>query len=200
MIETIMANEAQTRRFFRALNRFMLLMWRLGLGPFLQSPYWGYIMVLITTGHKSGLRRLAPVNYDREGDVVTCLPGFGARTHWYRNLMADPHCEVWLPDGWWSGTAEDITDPEERLAVLRRTLIRAGFVTWLVEGLDPARVSDEKLRELGARYDRMIRIRLTGRRTGPGGPGDLAWVWPLILVVWLVLRRLRGRAPRKLTS
>lgn len=200
MIETIMTNEAQTRRFFRALNRFMLLMWRLGLGPFLQSQLWGYIMVLITTGHRSGLRRLAPVNYDREGDAVYCLPGFGARTHWYRNLMADPRCEVWLPDGWWSGIAEAVTDPEERLAVLRQVLIRAGFVTFLVEGINPARVSDEKMRELSARYDRMIRIRLLNRRAGPGGPGDLAWVWPLILVAGWMLKRWRGRAARTTAS
>lgn len=187
MIETIMQHEKQTRLFFRALNRFMLVMWRLGVGQFMQSPQSGYIMVLTTTGHRSGQLRRAPVNFDQEGDVIYCLPGFGAKTHWYRNLMANPNCEVWLPGGWWRGVADEITDPEELFPILRRVLIRAGFATRLVEGFDPAVISDEQLRALGERYDRVIRIRLTEPRTGEGGPGDLAWVWPLTVIVMLGL-------------
>ncbi len=195
MIGYIMENERQTRQFFKLLNKFMLLMWRLGLGPFLQSPHWGYIMVLTTTGHRTGLRRRAPINYDRAGDVVYALPGFGARTHWYRNLIADPRCEVWLPDGWWTGVAEAITDPGEHLAVLRRLLIRAGFATRLVEGFDPAAVSDDHLRALAERYDKTIRIRLQTRLAGPMGPADRVWVWP-VLAVGLILGLIASRRNR----
>jgi len=195
MIDTIMKHENQTRQFFKALNIFMLSMWRLGMGPFMQSRQGGYIMVLTTTGHRSGRRRRAPVNFDQDGDVVYCLPGFGAKTHWYRNLMVNPNCEVWLPDGWWKGVAEEITDPEQALPILRRLLIRAGFATRLVEGIDPAVISDKELRVLGERYDRMVRIRLTEPRTGKDGPGDLVWLWPAamsVVLVWRALRRLFG--------
>ncbi len=193
MIDTIMENERLTREAFKLLNTFMLLVWRLGLGPFIQSAPGGYIMVLGTTGHKSGLRRLAPVNFARDGDVVYCLPGFGARTHWYRNLKANPNCEVWLPDGWWTGAAEEVADAQERLTLLRRVLVRSGFAARLVEGVDPRYMSDDHLRELGARYDKVMRIRLAAPRTGPGGPGELAWVWPVwgtaLLLGWLLKRR-----------
>ena len=194
MIEIIEAREKQTRQFFKLLNKLMLSMWRLGLGRFMQNNQSGYIMVLITTGHKSGLRRRAPINYARDDDIVYCLPGFGARTHWYRNLMADPKCEVWLPDGQWNGVADEISDADERLEILCRVLIRAGFATRLVEGLDPAKISEEKLHELGERYDKLLRIKLVSQvteQTGPDKPGDLVWVWPVVAVVGLLLRELR---------
>jgi hypothetical protein len=57
------------------------------------------------------------------------------------------------------------------------------------------KMSDSKLDELLAHY-RLIRIRRTGALTGPGGPGDLAWVWPLTTLVLLFLL-VSGRSGRK---
>ncbi|MBN1286876.1 MAG: nitroreductase family deazaflavin-dependent oxidoreductase [Anaerolineae bacterium] len=177
---------------FRQMNKCMLLMWRLGLGRFLSNPQVGYIMVLVTTGHKSGLKRYAPANFEQDGQSVYCLPGMGARTHWYRNLMADPHCEVWLPDGRWHGVAEEVAGEAERLPLLRRVLVRSGFAAKLFEGIDPAYLSNDHLRELGARYEKLLKINLIAPCAGPGGPGDLAWVWAvlgLVFLAWLLLRR-----------
>ncbi len=184
------------RALFKQGNKFMMLMWRLGLGRYCNSPYWGYIMVLTTTGHKSGLKRYAPVNFDQQNGVVYCLPAWGKKTHWYRNLEADPHCEVWLPDGWWAGVAEPVTDPDERLRILRRLLVRSGFAARLFEGIDAATLSDDELRKLGERYEAVVRIRLVAERSGPGGPGDLAWVWSALgigLLMLVVLARLSRR-------
>ncbi|MBN1964095.1 MAG: nitroreductase family deazaflavin-dependent oxidoreductase [Anaerolineae bacterium] len=194
MGNSLMENEALTRQMFRQLNRFMLLMWRLGMGPLLQHPFYGYIMVLITTGHKSGQQRKAPINYDRQGDTVYILPGFGKKTHWYRNLKADPNCELWLPDGWWRGIAEEVTDPDEHLSALRRVLTRAGVVTNLVEGKSVAEMSDDDLRAMLDRYPVSLRIRLLKQLSGPGGPGDLAWVWAVVgLIALLMLLRPRRK-------
>ena len=193
-----LVGDESLRSLFRRSNRLMLLLWRLGLGPYLSSDAGGHIMVLITRGHRSGLRRQAPVNFARDDGVVYCIAGFGPRTHWYRNLLAAPACEVWLPDGWWAGTAEAVADPDERLAILRRVLIRSGFAAPLFEGIYPAALSDEELRRLAERYE-VVRIRLDARRSGPGGPGDLAWVWPLLGVaaaVALACRVLRRRCCR----
>ncbi|MCZ7546622.1 MAG: nitroreductase family deazaflavin-dependent oxidoreductase [Anaerolineae bacterium] len=184
------------RALFRRANKWMLLMWRLGLGRFLASPVAGYIMILTTTGHKTGLQRRAPVNFEQEGRTVYCLAGFGKSTHWYRNLLANPHCEVWLPDGWWAGVAETVSDPGEKLRLLRRVLIRSGFAARLLEGVDPAALSDEDVQKLDRGYE-VVRIRLVAERSGPGGPGDLAWVWPALglalLYVIGVARRVRRR-------
>jgi hypothetical protein len=40
---------------------------------------------------------------------------------------------------------------------------------------------------------RLIRIRLTEARTGSGGPGELAWLWPLATMILLPLALLRRR-------
>jgi hypothetical protein len=55
-------------------------------------------------------------------------------------------------------------------------------------------MTNEELDAATADY-RLIRIRRTEARTGPGGPGELAWVWPLatMLLLPLVLFRRRKR-------
>lgn len=192
--------ESQLRTAFRFLNRNMLVMWRLGLGWQMANPISGYIMVLATTGRKSGERRLVPLNFAEHGDAVYCLAGFGRTTHWLLNLQADPLCEVWLPDGRrLRGRGELVTTEARRIDLVRQVLVRSGFAAKLAEpGLDPTTAPDEEIADLGIqpgrRYE-IVQIKLGDAATGPGGPGGLTWVWPVVglagLVGWLVLRRRR---------
>ena len=185
--------EENLRQAFKVFNRFMLLMWRLGLGTYGNRPeLGGSIMVLTHTGRKSGLKRRTPLNYALlEGDVY-CTAGFGAGADWYRNILADPQVEVWLPEGWYAGVAEDISDDPDRLFYMRQVLIGSGFAARLA-GIDPQKMSNEELAPLTQSY-RLVRIRLVAPRTGAGGPGDLVWVWPVatsVLLGMLFLRRRR---------
>ena len=175
-MELTQAREAQLRRFFRWLNRRMLLMWRLGFGSRFADPTVGYIMVLTTTGRKSGERRRAPLNFALEGETVHCLAGFGGTTHWLLNLQSDPRCEVWLPDGRrTAGRGEMVSDEMRRIALVRQVLNRSGFAAKLAHpGLDLAEASDEQIASLGLRPDRryeVVKIRLGEDVMGPGGPG-----------------------------
>ncbi len=189
-----MMNPNNLRTTFKCLNKLMILLWRLGLGRWINATpeTGGRIMVLTTTGRKSGLKRRAPVNYARLNGDVYCLAGFGQSTHWYRNVMADPAVEVWLPDGWWAGYAEEVTDPEDRLSAVRQVMFNSGFAAEAFEGIDPHTISDETLREKAADWP-VIRVRLEQPLSGSGGPGDLAWMWPaagaLVALVWLWRRR-----------
>jgi hypothetical protein len=97
---------------------------------------------------------------------------------WYRNIKADPQVEVWLPDGWWRGEAEEITSPVSRVPILREVLIAGGSVVTGMLGIDPAKASDEEIAKLTEDY-KLIRIHRTEARTGADGPGELAWIWPL---------------------
>ena len=167
------------------------------------GPRRGYVMVLVTTGRKSGLRRLAPLNFAADPGVVFCIAGFGKTTHWLINLLADPGCEVWLPDGRrMHGTGELVTDESERIDIVRRVLIRAGFAAKLFEPkIDPYSATDEQIAELGESYGRRyeaVRIDLDGTVAGAGGPGDLAWVsvaagaLAAVGAVWVGFKRFAG--------
>jgi deazaflavin-dependent oxidoreductase (nitroreductase family) len=179
--------EASLRDGFRYLNRFMLLLWRLGIGPYagFWPKYTGQFMVINHTGRKSGLRRQTPVNYAIVDGELYCTAGFGAISDWYRNIMAHPQVEVWLADGRWSGVAEDVSDSPNRLRLLRAVLRGSGFAAKLF-GVDPDALSDEALDNASHSY-RLIHIRRTGGVAGPGGPGDLVWVWPLVVMILLPL-------------
>jgi len=183
------------RRLFRVLNRLMVILFRLGLGAWGNaSKYGGYIMVIKNTGRKSGLSRLTPVNYAMVNGDVYCTAGFGEASDWYRNIMTNPQVEIWLPNGRWTGVAEDVTGLSGRESIFRQVIIASGFAG-LLFGVNQKKMSDSELDELLAHY-RLIRIRRTGALTGPGGPGDLAWVWPLTTLVLLFLF-VSGRSGRK---
>lgn len=201
-----MANPALSRQEellrmgFRRLNAFMLLVWRLGLGPWLNlwPAVFGRYMVLVHRGRKSGLLRYTPVNYCAVEGAVYCVSGFGGAADWYRNLLATPEVELWLPDGWWRGRAEELIAAEERLARMRDVLIASAFAA-RAAGIDPRRMSDADLARATPDY-RVLRIVCTEPRTGPGGPGALAWVWPALVHLWLgvaLLRVGRRRAHRR---
>ncbi len=180
------------RRSFKRLNQFMILLWRLGLGGWLNSApgRMGRYLVLVHTGHKSGLRRLTPLNYVEIDGAIYCAAGFGAVTDWYRNLLARPQVEIWLPDGRYSGTAEDISDDPRRLDYLRAVLVASAFAA-RAAGVDPGGRPETELAAATASY-RLIRIRRGEPVHGPGGLGDLAWLWPLLgaaFVFGLWLRR-----------
>jgi deazaflavin-dependent oxidoreductase (nitroreductase family) len=178
------------RRTFKKLNPLMLGLWRLGLGKALNAApdSGGQIMVLVHTGRKSGIRYRTPVNYALiDGDIYVTA-GFGRIADWYQNIKADPRVEVWLPEGWWEGVAEDVSDAPERIPWMRQVLIASGFAA-LAAGIDPKTMGDAAL-DAATREYRVLRIRRTAARTGAGGPGDLAWVWPLstlflLLILWL---------------
>jgi deazaflavin-dependent oxidoreductase (nitroreductase family) len=189
-------SEEMLRKGFRYVNRAMLLMWRLGLGKYINL--WpkgtGQIMVLTTTGRKSGIRRRTPVNYALIEDEIYCTAGFGKAADWYGNLRANPLVEVWLPDSWYSGIAEDVTGCPGHIFFMRQVMIASAFAG-RAAGVDPDVLSDDELARLTADY-RLVRIHRTAPLTGPGGPGDLAWVWPAATLALLPLA-LFGRGKPK---
>ncbi len=180
------------RQAFKMLNPIMVLMWRLGLGAILNMwpAVGGRYLILRHYGRKSGKAYLTPVNYaEIEGDLYITA-GFGEHADWYQNILANPEVEVWLPDGWWSGVAHDASNVPNREAKLRQVIVASGFAGPLF-GLDQGQLDDEQFAAATREY-RLVRIRRTAARTGPGGPGDLNWVWQ-VATVGLLLRSLRRR-------
>lgn len=187
--------EVKMRQNFKQFNKFMMLMWRLGLGPWINI--WpegiGRIMVITHKGRKTGLRRQTPVNYTIIDGDIYCTVGFGKGADWYKNMLKDPNVEIWLPDGWWAGKAEDISEVENHNILIREVLIASGFAAPMF-GIDPKKLSETALAKVTETY-RLVRIRRTEARTGSDGPGDLWWVWPLatFLLMPLAFGRRRKR-------
>jgi deazaflavin-dependent oxidoreductase (nitroreductase family) len=188
--------EQKFRQYFKSLNRFMLMMWRLGLGPWINiwPEVFGRIMVITHTGRVTGLRRQTPVNYEIVDGEIYCVAGFGPGADWYQNMIADPQVEVWLPDGWWKGVAEDVSDIENRLHIMRQVIIASGFAGRMF-GLDANMMTDEELDRITDKY-RLMCISRGEAQTGSKGPNDLAWVWPLATMILLPLVFCRRRRKR----
>ena len=184
------------RAAFKVLNKFMVTYFRLGLGSYVGgNPYTGYIMVLTTTGRRSGMPRRTPVNYARGEREVYCLVGFGHQSDWYRNLLANPNVQVWIGRRAWAGRAEAVTDPAEWMPIYRQVARRAGFADRAFTKEAISELSDERLLRVGAEGP-VLRIRLDRELPRSEGPCDLAWVWPVaggaFLAGWLVGRRRAG--------
>jgi deazaflavin-dependent oxidoreductase (nitroreductase family) len=178
---------------FKYFNKFMVFMWRLGLGPWINAwpKVGGQILVITHTGRKSGLKRKTPANFALIDGEIYCTAGFGGKSDWYCNILAQPEIEVWLPDSWWTGLAEDVSESVNRLAIMRQVLIGSGFASF-VAGINPYKISDEELAAVTTDY-KLIHIQRSLPRTGKGGPGDLWWVWPTAVFALLLLGRKGGR-------
>jgi deazaflavin-dependent oxidoreductase (nitroreductase family) len=185
--------EAKLRQYFKRGNPFMLGLWRLGLGQWLNAwpEYGGRIMVLTHVGRKTGIRHRTPLNYALVDGEIYCLAGFGSVTDWYRNIVKNREVEVWLPDGWWRGVAEDVSESAARLRILREVIIASGMAGRIF-GFDARAMSDEEIDSATLKY-RLLHIKRAEARTGPGGPGDLAWFWPLATMILLPMVLFRKR-------
>lgn len=95
----------------RLAFRLPIWLYRLGLGRFLGRR----ILELTHTGRKSGLTRhtvLEVVRYDPASGTYYIAVGFGDRSDWYRNVLANPHVEVRSAGDHIHAVAEELS-PEE---------------------------------------------------------------------------------------
>jgi len=166
-------DQEKYRQAFKQFNVLMVWMWRLGLRRWINilPKVIGRILVIVHAGRVTGLQRQTPVNYTIAEDVLYCASGFGSASDWYKNIQANPNVEVWLPDSWWAGVAEDVSDHPQRLSLLRQVIFDSGFAGPLF-GVNPYKLDDQAFEQATSSY-RLIKIQRTERLRGPGGPGGL---------------------------
>ncbi|WP_329442350.1 nitroreductase/quinone reductase family protein [Streptomyces canus] len=76
--------------------------------------------VLETTGRTSGVPRRTPVGGKRVGGSFWLVSEFGERSHYVRNIKADPRVRVRIRGRWHAGTAHLM--PDDDTAVRLRSL------------------------------------------------------------------------------
>jgi len=92
-------------------------------GPFERAP----LLLLTTTGARSGESRTNPLAFTRDGDdlvVIASKGGAPSSPDWYHNLVAHPDVTVELPGETFSARARVAEEPERtRLYDAQATLL-----------------------------------------------------------------------------
>lgn len=165
-----------TNPVMRALLRGPLLMGRLGLKSLLGRG----VMILTTTGRKSGLPRHTPIGFHTMGGRKYAFTLRGPGTDWYRNMAADPHVTVQTVAGVEPVLARRVTDDEEVWAAYDFLAPMPAMKQWAVAlGIDLTR------EELVAHKNDFILITFdpTTEPTPPPLRADLVWVWFVAVLV-----------------
>ena len=93
-------------RWIRPAQYIHRFLYAIGLGPVLGR----IILLLTTTGRKSGRRRVTPVQYEEIDGVLYVGSARGSKADWVRNIAADPCIEVRIKNRRFHGIGELITD------------------------------------------------------------------------------------------
>ena len=103
----------------RLLSQLHVRLYRLAGGRFVGRIRKAPVLLLTTTGRRSGARRTTPLLYLRDGDGLAIVASFGGSpTHpaWYLNLTAHPEVRVQVGRSRFAATARTATPAErERL-------------------------------------------------------------------------------------
>jgi deazaflavin-dependent oxidoreductase (nitroreductase family) len=98
------------------------------------------ILLLTTTGRKTGLPRLTPLQYELVDGQYYIGSARGAKADWFRNILADPHVRVRVKSREFAAIAEPVTDPARIADFLELRLRRHPRMVGLIlksEGLPP---------------------------------------------------------------
>jgi deazaflavin-dependent oxidoreductase (nitroreductase family) len=110
------------------VQRIHRLLYALGFGPVVGK----IILLLTTTGRKSGLKRITPLQYEVINGNYYLGSARGVKSDWYRNIEADRRVEIRVKSHAFSGIAEPITDPIRIADYMETRLRRHPFMMGLL--------------------------------------------------------------------
>ena len=150
-----------SRLAFRLIKLPPQWLYALGLGP----VYGRLVLLLTTTGRKSGLPRITPLQYEEVDGLFYVAAARGQKADWFRNIVANSKVEVRVKGVRFPGVAEPITDFNRIADFLELRLHRhprmVGAMFRLAGlPLKPTRVQIEQY----ARRRALVEIRPIGRR------------------------------------
>ena len=99
-------NSLAKRPFRAPPSALIIRLYTMGFAPLLGR----LILLLTTTGRKSGLSRTTPLQYEMVDGQFYIGSARGAQADWFRNILADPHVRVRVKSREFAGIAEPVTD------------------------------------------------------------------------------------------
>lgn len=136
-------------RRMKNIQKAHRLLYALGLGPVIGR----IILLLTTTGRKTGLKRVTPLQYEEIDGKYYLGAARGLKADWVRNIQANPQVEVRVKSSTFQGRAEVVTDSGRLADFVEVRLERHPFMVGLImqkaHGLPkrPSRGQLEKLAE-----------------------------------------------------
>ena len=134
----------QRMKHIQKLHR---VLYKLGLGPVVGK----IILLLTTTGRKTGLKRVTPLQYEEIDGKYYLGAARGLKADWVRNIQANPQVEVRVKSLNFQGLAEVVTDPVRIADFIEVRLQRHPFMIGMIMQKAhnlPKRPSREQLEKL----------------------------------------------------
>lgn len=181
----------------KMLYKTPVLLYRLGLGKLFGS----YLLILSSTGRKTGKTRHTPVEYFIHEGHYFVISGFGEQTDWYKNIMEHP--QVTIQNGYERicATARAPKTDEEWEAVhlyLTRSPVGRILMADFLHTLEAA-AEDDLDADIMAHLKSLpvLTFEPTDKPCPPALEADLVWAWPLIFlgmavditILWLWSRK-----------
>jgi deazaflavin-dependent oxidoreductase (nitroreductase family) len=142
---------------FKNVQKIHRVLYAIGLGPLVGR----IILLLTTTGRRSGQKRVTPLQYEEIDGLYYLGAARGSKADWVRNIRSCPQVEIRVGSRHFYGTAEVVTDPSKFADFMEVRLERhprmIGFMMERVHGL-PRRPSRAQLEQLGVN-EAMVIVR-----------------------------------------
>jgi deazaflavin-dependent oxidoreductase (nitroreductase family) len=94
-------------------------------GPIADLLRWRGVMLLTTTGRRSGQPRTGAVSFMPVGDHFVVFSGWGVNSNWYRNLRKNPEVTITVGRRRMRATAQLVENPERRRELMRQMQVRS---------------------------------------------------------------------------
>ena len=91
------------------IQKIHRVLYAIGLGPLVGR----IVLLLTTTGRKSGLKRVTPLQYEKIGEDYYLGAARGVKADWVCNIQANSQVEIHVGAKHFCGTAEVVTDPSK---------------------------------------------------------------------------------------
>ncbi|HEX2995501.1 MAG TPA: nitroreductase/quinone reductase family protein [Anaerolineales bacterium] len=131
------------------IQKIHRILYALGLGPLVGR----IVLLLTTTGRRSGKKRVTPLQYEEINGLYYLGAARGLKADWVRNIQSCPEVEIRVGAKHVHGAAEIVTDPTKFADFMEVRLERhprmIGLIMEKAHGL-PRRPSREQLEGLAA--------------------------------------------------